>query len=760
MRAPERRRRHGERCSNIHMRQNRRQFLEITALSGGALLVNFTLPRMARAGAAGGAGAAQPVPLGVFVRINPDNSVVIGARGCEIGQGVRTSLPMLIAEELEVRWDQVRVEQLPYGIMEGDKPGEFAARYGPQGAGGSTSISDGWQELRQAGAQIRELLITAAAQEWSTPASSLKAYEAEVRHPDGRRLGYGALAARAATLPLPAGPFTLREAKDFRIIGRPAKVADCADIVSGRARYGSDAFLPDMLFAVIARCPYFDGRLQSVDDSAARKVRGVQAIVPIAPPAAGYLTRNLAAGVAVVASNTWAAMQGRKALKLEWTQGEWGNDSTQALAQRCRAAVAGNDNIRTGRSDGDMAAAWSGAAQRVEADYQVPFLAHATMEPPGATISIADGRVKLIASLQSPGGASRMLSAMTGIPRLNIDIELPRSGGGFGRRLENDFVAEAALIAQTLRAPVKLLWTRDDDLQNDFYRPFGLHRMRAALDARGKVVGWSHRVAATSRKFRADRDDDPDWVGTLDIDGFPAACVPNYLAEFVDVPFGLARGWWRAPLHTFTAFAVQSFVDEVAAAAKRDPLELRLELLGTPRELAYRDHGGPVFSTGRLASVLREAARRIDYGRRLPRGRGIGLAAHFTFGGYTAHAIEVATQPKGWRIERCICVTDVGQVVNPAGVQAQLEGGTVDGISTALGLEITVENGRVQQSNFDGYPILRMPDAPSVETHILPSALTPSGAGEMGIPGAAPALANAVFAATGQRIRRLPMRRA
>jgi isoquinoline 1-oxidoreductase beta subunit len=742
------------------MRHTRRQFLEISALGGGALLATWSVPALARAAANGAAPAAGPVALGVFVRIEPDNRIVIGARGCEIGQGVRTSLPMLIAEELEVRWDQVQVEQLPYGIKEGDKPGSFAPRYGPQGAGGSTSISDGWQELRQAGAQIRELLITAAASAWSAPAGSLTAREGAVLHADGRRLTYGELAGRAATLPLPAGPFRLKEPKDFRIIGQPTRVADCADIVSGRARYGSDASMPGMLFAVIARCPYFDGRLKSLDDAAARKIRGVQAIVPIAPPASGHLTRNLAAGVAVVANSTWAALQGRKALEVEWTPGEWAKDSSSALEQRCRAALDGNAGIVTGRSQGDMAAAWNGAARRVEADYQVPFLAHATMEPPGATIAIAGGRVKLIASLQSPGGASRMINAITGISRLNVDIELPRSGGGFGRRLENDFVAEATLIAQQLDKPVKLVWTRDDDLQNDFFRPFGVHRMRAALDAGGKVLGWSHRVAATSRKFRADRDDDPDWVGTLDVDGFPAGCLPNYLAEFVDVPFGLARGWWRAPLHTFTAFAVQSFVDEVAVAAGRDPLELRLEMLGTPRDLEYRDHGGPVFSTGRLSAVLREAARRIDYGRKLPKGRGIGLAAHFTFGGYTAHAIEVAAQEQGWRIERCVCVSDVGQVVNPAGVQAQLEGGTVDGISTALGLEITVEGGRIQQSNFDGYPLLRMPQAPRVETHLMPSTLTPCGAGEMGIPGAAPALANAVYAATGQRLRRLPMRRA
>lgn len=741
------------------MRQTRRQFLEISALGGGALLASFNLG-LARAAAQGSNAAAGPVPLGVFVRIEPDNQIVIGARGCEIGQGVRTSLPMLLAEELEVRWDQVRVEQLPYGIREGDKPGTFAPRYGPQGAGGSTSISDGWEELRQAGAQVRELLVAAAAQAWGAEAGSLTAREAEVHHADGRRLSYGALASRAAALPLPAGPFKLKDAKDFRIIGRPTKVADCADIVTGRARYGSDASLPGMLYAVIARCPYFDGRLKSVDESAARKVRGVQAIVPLAPPAAGHLARNLAAGIAVVATSTWAALQGRKALALEWSPGEWGNDSSKDLERRALAAVGGTEGIVTGRSNGDMGAAWERAAARVEADYQVPFLAHATMEPPGATISIDKGRVKLIASLQSPGGASRMISGITGISRLNIDIELPRSGGGFGRRLENDFVAEAVLIAQVIGKPLKLVWTRDDDLQNDFFRPFGLHRMRAALDARGRVTGWSHRVAATSRKFRANRDDDPDWVGTLDVDGFPAGCVPDYLAEFVDVPFGLARGWWRAPLHTFTAFAVQSFVDEVALAAKRDPLELRLEMLGEPRELDYRDHGGPKFNTGRLSAVLREAARHIDYGHPRPRGRGVGLAAHFTFGGYTAHAIEVSAVSEGWRIERCVCVSDVGQPVNPDGVRQQLEGGTVDGISTALGLEITVENGRIRQSNFDGYPLLRMPEAPRVETHVMPSTLTPCGAGEMGIPGAAPALANAIFAATGQRHRRLPLRRA
>jgi isoquinoline 1-oxidoreductase beta subunit len=741
------------------MLQTRRQFLEITALGGGGLLASFTLPSSAQAAAAERPAGPRFVPLGAFVRIHPDNSIIIGARGCEIGQGVVTSLPMLIAEELEVRWDQVRVEQLPYGIVNGKEPGSFAPRYGPQGAGGSTNVSEAWIELREAGARIRQLLVAAAAQSWQADAASLEAHEGTVSHPDGRTATYGSLAARAAQLPLPEGPVTLKAAKDFRIIGKATRTADCANIVDGTARYGIDAQMPGMVYAVIARSPYFDGTIRSIDDSAAKKIRGVRAIVPITgPKPTEDIARNLAAGVAVVADNTWAAMQGRKALKVDWAPGAWAQDSTKALEQRARAAVAGSEKIQTGRSDGDMKTAWAHAARKIEADYKVPFLAHSTMEPPGATLAFVGDRAKLIASLQSPGGASRMISAMTGIPRLNIDIELPRSGGGFGRRLENDFVAEAVQVAQAVKKPVKVIWSRDDDLQNDFYRPFGVQRLRAAADGTGKLTGWSHRTAATSRKTRAGRGDDPDWIGTLDIDGFPASCVPNYLAEFVNVEFGLARGWWRAPLHTFTAFATQSFVDEVAVALGRDPLELRLEMLGAPRDLEYRDHGGPVFNTGRLAAVLREAARQIGYGRKLPQGRGIGLACHFTFGGYAAHAIEVQSRGTDWRIERCVCVADVGQVVNPSGVEAQLMGGTIDGLSTAIGLQITVENGRVQQSNFDGYPLLRMPDAPAVEVHVLPSTISPCGAGEMGIPSAAPALANAIYAATGKRLRNLPLR--
>lgn len=406
-----------------------------------------------------------------------------------------------------------------------------------------------------------------------------------------------------------------------------------------------------------------------------------------------------------------------------------------------------------------MDSARQSAAKVVTAEYTVPFLAHATMEPPNCTVDIRPDRALVIASCQSPSEVSRLTSKLTGIPRLNIEIRLPRSGGGFGRRLRSDYVVEAVKLGMQVKQPVKLIWTREDDLQHDYYRPFGVHGMTATLDPNGRVTGWSHRVAATSRKFRdAGQQRAPDWLGVCDPDNYPAGLVPNYESTFAPVEFGLARGWWRAPLHTFGAFATECFVDEVAQAAGRDPLAYRLELLGEPRQLKYRDHGGPVFDTGRLATVLREAARAIGWGTTpVPAGRGRGIACHFTFGGYAAHAMEVSVSQGRVEIHRCICAVDVGQPVNPLGIEAQMMGGTIDGISAALRLEITVEGGRVQQKNFTDYRLLRMGEAPDVEVHIIPSTASPSGAGEMGVPSALPALANAIFAATGRRVRELPL---
>jgi isoquinoline 1-oxidoreductase beta subunit len=730
---------------------SRRAFLQVSSTALGGLLVSAHWPARAQR-------ASGPVDLGVFVRVEPDGRIVIGARGCEIGQGVKTSLPMLIAEELDVAWSQVEVEQLPYGLVPSPEPPGIASKYGPQGAGGSTSIPDGFESLRQAGAQARWLLVAAAAQEWNADAKLLSTRDGRVLHPDGRSLSYAELAFAAAQLKVPGDPLPLKKPAEFRLIGQPVRVADGRDIVTGRAVYGIDSRLPNALVAMVERCPYFDGSIARFDATAARRVPGVRDIVVIPGPEVGQpLNRALAAGIAVVADDTWSARKARAALKIEWRPGPHASDSTDALAQRAREIARRAGTVA--RADGDFEQARATAARVVEAEYTQPFLAHATLEPMNALLDLKADRALLIAPIQSPGSASRLINAMTGIPRLNIEIRLVRSGGGFGRRLENDYVAEAVYIARVVKAPVRLIWSREDDLRNDFYRPFGVHAFAATLDAQGTLTGWRHRVAATPRKYRTEgMEEESAWIGCADPDGFPAGGVPNYSCEFSPVEFGLARGWWRAPLPMFVAYPTQSFVDEVAVASGQDPLALRLKLLGESRELDYRDHGGPKFHTGRLAAVLRRAAERIGWGAQLPKGSGRGIAGHFVFGGYTAHAMEVNVSPAGeLKIGRCVCVSDVGIVVNPLGVEAQLSGGTIDGLSTALHLGVTVQAGRIVQGNFPDYPLMRLAEAPDVEVDILRTDFPPSGAGEMGTPSAAPALVNAIYAASGVRIRELPI---
>lgn len=728
---------------------SRRTFLKVSVTALGGIVISANLP-----GSAFAVSRRKEGPW-VFVRIEPGEPIVIGARGAEIGQGVKTSLPMLIAEELDVGWDQVRVEQLPYVLVPAETEAGIAARYGAQGAGGSTSIPNAWLELRQVGARLRHMLIDAAAERWNAERGTLTTSRGQVRHPDGRTLPYGELGGRAASLPVPEEELPLKTRDRFTVIGKATRVADCRDIVTGEAEFGIDSHYDGALVAMAVRCPYFEGDMASVDDADAMKIPGVRQVVRLPKPDPDVgLVSNLAAGVAVLADDTWAAKKGRDALKIEWKKGPWADDSSEALEKAALAALDGSGEVA--RTDGDFAA--NRGTRVITADYFMPFLAHCTMEPQNALVDLRGDRALLIASLQSPSGASRMISELTGIDRLNIDIRMPRAGGGFGRRLENDFVAEAVHIAKAAGKPVKLVWTREDDMQNDWFRPSGVHRMTATFNERDELVGWSHRAAASDRRFRLPSYQDADsWLGCLDPDAFPAGCVDHYEAEFTPLDFGLPRGWWRGPLPTFTAFAIQSFMDEAAIAAREDPLAFRLKLLGEPREMPYGGHGGPVIHTGRLAAVLERAADAIGYGRPLPDGHGIGLAVHFVFGGYAAHAIEASVAGGRPVVHRCVCATDVGQVVNPLGVEAQMIGATIDGLSTALNLEITVRDGRIEQSNFPDYPVLRMAGAPDVEVHILETDYPPSGAGEMGIPTAAPALTNAIFAATGKRIRRLPI---
>ncbi len=745
---------------SVGIDRSRRRFLAISLTASGALLIGAT--RRVRADAGSdlspewiGDDLTEVTP---FVRIERDNTIVIGARSCEVGQGVLTSQPMLIAEELDVDWSQVHVVQLPYGYV--DTAAGSANRYGEQSEDGSATVAQAWRDLREAGASARWLLVQAAARDWNLGAQTLRTESGQVIAPDGRRLSYGALARSAALIDLPKHPIALKKPEQFHIIGTPTRSVDARNIVVGRSHFGIDEYAADALVAVIARCPHLGGTLDSFDDHETRRVAGVIDVIEISAAQPGSAFDGpLAAGVAVLGENTWAALQGRTKLAIQWKPGPWAKESSSALAGAANSLLDNSPDGVKVRSDGDYAKARRQARHFIEARYEMPFLAHATMEPPSALIEIRQDRARLVASLQDPDGASQLIAQLTGLARKNIEIRMPRGGGSFGRRLHNDYVAEAVLVAKAAGKPVKLMWTREDDLQHDFYRPFGVHAMAATLDRKKRVTGWSHRCAATPcNDGDARLKDRSIYSGCLDVDGFPGGLLANLDKTFFSIASGIPRGTWHAPLQTFHAFAVECFLDEIALATKQDALKLRLDLLGEPRQIAPSSHGGAMFDTGRLAHVLKIAAEKVGWGVARSDGHGIGIACHFAFGGYMAHAFDVSMQGRELLIHRALCVADVGRVVNPLGVEAQLMGGTIDAISTTLHLAITLKEGQVQQHNFPDYPLLRMAQAPrAVEVTMVASDAPPTGAGEMGTPSAAPALANAIYAATTVRVRKLPL---
>jgi isoquinoline 1-oxidoreductase beta subunit len=717
---------------------DRRALLRATAAVAGGLLLEWRL-------AADSAPPAEsPFRPNGYLRIDPDGRVTIWAPSAEIGQGVKTALPMLVAEELEVDWEAVTVLQAAWD----------PARFEAQGVGGSTTIwEDGWGPARRAGAAAREMLVAAAAARWGVPSGDCRAERSAVVHPaSGRRARYGELAAAAATLPLPGAP-RLKQPHEFRLLGRRVPNVDNLEIVTGRARYASDAKLPGMLYAAVARCPAFGGKLRSYDATAALAVPGVKRV--LAYEGNGDPT-ELVPGVAVLADSTWAALRGREALAVDWDRGEFGAESSASLDRQIDDLLA-----RAGErvvDDGDVERALASAARRFEATYHLPFLAHATMEPLHCLAEVRGGRARVVAPTQQPAGAAQVVQAVTGIPARAVEVELPRIGGGFGRRLMNDSVAEAAKLAQLAGVPVKLVAARADDLRHDFYRTRAAHRLRAGVDAAGRLVAWHLHSASVSRyAFRRARRPASDSE-VLPSDP-PRRLLPHVRIEWSPVASGVAVGAWRAPRHNDQGFAVESFLDEIARGLGRDPLELRLELYAGDGDLPYADHGGPWFRPARMRAVLARAASAAGWGAGLPPGRGRGLASHFTFGTYVAAVVEVRLDGSALAIERVVAAVDCGPVINRSGLEAQIEGGLLDGLSAALYGEVTIERGGAVEGNFDDYPLLRIAQAPPVEVHVVETRHDPRGAGEPGLPPAAPALANAIVDAGGPRSRRLPLRK-
>jgi isoquinoline 1-oxidoreductase beta subunit len=646
---------------------------------------------------------------------------------------------MLVAEELDIPWRQVRVVQAG-----------LDARYGDQGAGGSTAVSENWDGLRKAGATARHLLVAAAAARWGVdPAGCTVESGVVVHSATGRRLPYGALAAEAARLPVPAD-VELKKPSAYRLVGTRVPGVDNAAIATGRVSYGIDTRRPGTLHACVLHPP-FGHRLGSLNSAKAERVPGVRRIVRIEPLPSPLHLRQ---GVAVIADTTWAAMQGQRALEARWEAIPGPPIDLDAVRQAMLDAVGSPGEAV--RSDGDVEAAFARAVRTVDATYEVPLLAHAPMEPMNCLAEVHADRAEVWGPMQDPDGVRGLAAKVTGLDPKTVTVHMTRAGGGFGRRLMSDYGAEAAYLSKVVGCPVQVVWTREEDFRQDFFRPCGVHRMRAGLDAGGRVTAWEHRLANPSRYAYA-KAERPPVASEMYPDDFPAGCLPNVRLTYALVESGIPTGAWRSTLHSSNAFAVQSFVDELAHALGRDPLAFRLELLGAARQLAYKGHGGPVFDTGRLAGVLKRVAERAGWSSPLPAGRARGIAGHFTFGSYAAHVVEVSRAEGGIHVDRIVAAVDCGRVVNLSGAEAQVQGGVLDALGAALHGRITVERGQVQQTNFDGYRLLRITETPRLEVHFVESETQPSGLGEPPVPPVAPALANAVFALTGVRLRRLPL---
>jgi len=717
---------------------SRRRFLQVTALAGGGLLLagGYDVALAANAPPDGASGSFEP---NTYIRMTPDGRVTIVAKNPEIGQGVRTMLPMLIADELDVDWGDVTVEQASFDTT----------RYTNQFAGGSLATPSEWLPMRRVGAAGRALMVAAAARTWRVPESDCETASGRVRHrPSGRELRYGQLLATAATLPAPdLEKVTLKDPSQFRIIGTGVPDVDAHAIVTGRPLYGIDVTRPGMRYASFVKCPVFGGRVATANLDEVKAQPGIRHAFVVE---GGTSLAGLLPGVAIVGDSWWQVQRARRRLQVTWDEGATAAQGSEGFARQA-AELAAQPPQRVLRRDGDAEAVLGRAAKVVSADYAYPFLAHAPLEPMNFTAHYHDGGVELWGLTQTPERGRGMVASTLGIPEDRVTIHLLRGGGGFGRRLSNDYLVEAAWIARQVGEPVKLLWTREDDMAHDFYRPAGFHFLRGGLDAEGRLVAWrGHFVSfGEGDRFAPSSSIAPDE--------FPGGYVADHALVSSVMPSGVPTGALRAPGSNGFAFVFQSFLDELALAAGQDPLRFRLDLLA--REAGPEPRR---VSSTRMRGVLERVAAMSGWGKRaLPRGTGMGVAFHYSHRGYFAEVVQASVSRAGaLTVERVWVAGDIGRtIINPSRAENEAQGAVLDGLAEALGQEIVVERGRAVQQNFDTFPLLRMAQAPPVEVQFVRTDNDPTGLGEPALPPAIPALTNAIFAATGKRIRSLPLSR-
>jgi isoquinoline 1-oxidoreductase beta subunit len=719
---------------------SRRDFVRISSSASAGLVLGVVHAQTPPG--KGKPKAAVTHDLGTFVQVDTDGTVTIWVSKSDMGQDVRTSLPIIVADELDADWKAVKIRQA-----------DFAQKFGPMGTGGSASVRTRWTPLRQAGAAARAMLVTAAAARLSVDPASLSVTNGVISHAgSGKKLTFGEVAADAAKLNVPAD-VKVKEPSQFRIIGRKTNRLDTADIVTGKSVYGIDVSVPGMLCGAVLRSPVFGGRVAALDATKAKAIPGVKDVVNI-----DSIGTDLPwSGVGVIAASTWAALKGREALQVTWEAGQGAKESTDSLRQQMKIALSRPNKVI---DIGNVDTATTSAFRVVEATYELPYLAHATMEPMNATVHVTASGAEIWAPTQFPNWAAGAVAGALKVKPESIKVHVTMLGGGFGRRANPDVVLEAALLSKAAGAPVKVQWTREDDMQHDFYRPASYHHVRAALDDKGSIVAWHHRFAAppieSYYNAKTEKPHDSEIGG---LDDMPYT-IPNLRIEFAPIASVVPRGWWRSVEHSINGFVINSMLDEIARASERDPVELRLALLRKGRKIAGEGAAKDYpLDVDRLRRVIELARDKSGWTTEMEPGRGRGFAAHSSFFSYAAQVAEVSVSPDGKvSLERIVCAIDCGTPVNPDGIAAQIEGGIVYGLTAAMGGAITIDKGAVQQSNFHDYPLLRIDEVPVIEVHIVPSTALPTGIGEPGLPPAAPAVANAIFAATGKRLRSLPFK--